>query len=132
MKIRMRAHERQVGRDEREADVGRRPDEQRVEHGADAGPLAQRDPEQQHDDAREHGDDAEAQPGVHGDALREHVPRRGADLPAHDERDADPVEEEPDEQLREASRPRRRRGGGLRESGRVIGHIQLHDWPSHQ
>ena len=44
------------------------------------------------------------EPGVDADALRQHVPGGDADLAAHDQRDADPVEEEAEEELREASR----------------------------
>ena len=94
------------------------PIEQHVEHGADAGLLPDRDPEQQHDDADEVGEQPERQAGLLREALGEHVPRRDADAGAHHQRDRDAVEEQADEQLRDAARPRaRRRRGPIRTCG---------------
>ncbi|MCA1781616.1 MAG: hypothetical protein LC679_05380 [Intrasporangiaceae bacterium] len=78
-------------------------DDDGVEDGPQTGRLPQWDPEQQH---RERGDDddlAEAERDVEGEALVEDVPRHDTEGAPDEERHGDAVENEAEEQLRDAS-----------------------------
>nr|BFF16249.1 hypothetical protein GCM10025699_75520 [Microbacterium flavescens] len=87
-----------------QAEVGHRADRERVGDRAEARPLLERDPEQQHHEAGEERDQAEAHPGVLREPLRQDVPRRDSDARTDHERDGEPVGEQSDEELEEATR----------------------------
>ena len=104
-------------RNEPEAELGARADEEHIEDRADPRPLLEGDPEQQHERADEVRHEPERQPGLPGDPLPEHIPGRDADAGAHHEPERDAVEDEPDEQLRPAPGP-------IRGVGRLAcGHV---------
>ena len=90
-------------RNDQQSHVGRGTHEQCVENRADAELLTNGNPQQQNHGADQNGDKAEPETRLGSDALREHVPGGHANGAAHNQRDADSVEEKTNKQLREAA-----------------------------
>ena len=83
-------------------DVERRADDERVEGGADARPLAERGREHEHDEGHHHHRDPEAQARVDRDGLVQDVPRAEPDIGAHGQQLAPAVEQQRGDQRGEA------------------------------
>ena len=90
----------------------------RVEDGADAGPLVQRDPQQQQQEPGDLDDPAEREPGVARDALVEHVPGRQPEPGRHDHAMPSPKNASPT--MQRLSRWTGRSGNRRRQHGETL------------
>lgn len=105
---------------ERDARVGGQPDEENVEHSANARPLLQRDPQQQDD--RAHDDDhlAEGEWDMVRQTFVKDVPGVQAEPGLDHEGHREAVKQEADDQLREARSHHRFRFGSKGSNGRPV------------
>jgi len=90
--------------DNRNPEVGRKPNDNDVEHCAETGPLTKRDPQQQHAGADNDDHLTERERCVPGQALMKHIPWIESESRLDQHRHREPIQEQPEQQLRHPQR----------------------------